>query len=388
MTSNPENCDSCSSALPLMNFSSMILTIDNQLEENETGNFTEYVPYEERLETYIVPAVFAVVFIVGFLGNGTLICIFVLHKSMRTIPNTYIMSLAVGDFILIVGTVPFISTIYTFETWPYGEFICKLSEFLKDVSMGVTVFTLTMLSFDRYIAIVLPIKKHTGSHAKTMTIVIAFVIWFLSVILALPGAYFSFLWEVPVSKEKSIYVCYPFPKHMMPWYPRIVILTKFLLLYGIPLVFITSFYVMIAWHLITSSRNNFGQNPNHMKQLRSRFKVAKIVLAFVVIFAVCFFPSHVFLIWYYFDPNSNDNYNDFWHSCKIIGYVLFFANSCLNPIALYLISSVFRNYFKRYLFCCCCKPVEVRRETVTLHSTTIRNNAENRNHRETTPRDV
>ncbi|KFM78411.1 [Phe13]-bombesin receptor, partial [Stegodyphus mimosarum] len=362
-------CEGCPSTLSLVNHSNMEMMVANDMEDNGTWNSTEYVPYEERMETYIVPIVFAVVFVAGFLGNGTLICIFLRHRTMRTIPNTYIMSLAVGDFILIVGTVPFISTIYTFESWPYGEFICKLSEFLKDVSMGVTVFTLTMLSYDRYIAIVLPIKRHTNSNAKTMTIATAFGIWFLSILLATPGAYVSFLWEVPVSKDKVIYVCYPFPQNLMPWYPRVVVITKFMLLYGIPLILIASFYVMIAWHLMLSSRNSIGENPTQLKQLRSRTKVAKIVLAFVVIFAVCFFPSHVFLIWYYFDPNPNAHYNSFWHSWKIMGYVMTFANSCLNPIALYLISSVFRNYFKRYLFCCCCKPKEIRKETATFHST-------------------
>ncbi|XP_015928230.1 neuropeptide CCHamide-1 receptor-like [Parasteatoda tepidariorum] len=357
--------------LPFINFSNMILTINNSFDENKTENSTVYVPYVERVETYMVPAVFAIVFIVGLLGNGTLISIFLLHKSMRTIPNTYIMSLAVGDFILLVGTVPFISTIYTFESWPYGEFICKLSEFLKDVSMGVTVYTLAMLSYDRYVAIVKPMKKHTGRNAKTMTILVAFGIWIVSIILAIPGAYFSFIWEYSVKKEHTIYVCYPFPHHLRPWYPRLVVLTKFLLLYGIPLILIGSFYVLIAWHLIRSSRNNLGQNPSHVKQLRSRTKVAKIVLNFVVIFAVCFFPSHIFLIWYYFDENPNDHYNEYWHCFKIIGYVLTFANSCLNPIALYFISSVFRNYFKRYLFCCFCKPVEIRRETLSAHSSAI-----------------
>ncbi|GIY02031.1 neuropeptide CCHamide-1 receptor [Caerostris extrusa] len=71
-------CDHCPSALPLVNFSNMVLTINDQLDNNETWNFTEYVPYEQRLETYVVPAVFALVFIVGLLGNGTLICIFLL----------------------------------------------------------------------------------------------------------------------------------------------------------------------------------------------------------------------------------------------------------------------------------------------------------------------
>lgn len=49
---------------------------------------TEYEPYEERLETYVVPVVFAIIFFVGILGNGTLVVIFLRHRAMRNIPNT------------------------------------------------------------------------------------------------------------------------------------------------------------------------------------------------------------------------------------------------------------------------------------------------------------
>lgn len=49
---------------------------------------TSYTPYEERLETYIVPTVFALIFIVGVLGNGTLIVVFLRHRAMRNVPNT------------------------------------------------------------------------------------------------------------------------------------------------------------------------------------------------------------------------------------------------------------------------------------------------------------
>lgn len=47
-----------------------------------------YTPYAERPETYVVPVVFAIFFIVGILGNGTLIVIFIRHRAMRNIPNT------------------------------------------------------------------------------------------------------------------------------------------------------------------------------------------------------------------------------------------------------------------------------------------------------------
>ncbi|XP_026687175.1 neuropeptide CCHamide-1 receptor-like, partial [Diaphorina citri] len=115
---------------------------------SNTSLSTDFKPYSERLETYLVPIVFAFIFVVGVLGNGTLVLIFINHKSMRNVPNIYILSLALGDLLVILTCVPFTSTVYTFESWPYGESICKISESTKDISVGVSVFTLTALSAD------------------------------------------------------------------------------------------------------------------------------------------------------------------------------------------------------------------------------------------------
>ena len=46
-----------------------------------------YIEYEDRLETYIIPFVFALIFLVGVLGNGCLILIFFRHRTMRNVPN-------------------------------------------------------------------------------------------------------------------------------------------------------------------------------------------------------------------------------------------------------------------------------------------------------------
>lgn len=334
---------------------------------NSTLENGAYIPYELRPETYIVPMVFIVVFFVGLLGNGTLVYIFIRNRSMRSIPNTYIMSLAIGDFLVIVGTVPFISTIYTFDSWPYGSFICKLSEFLKDVSSGVTVLTLTLLSIDRYIAIVKPLHKLTGHSGRSLTVMLAFCVWIIAIVIAVPGAHFSFLWEVSLYPDHVIYVCYPFPMDMYPWYPRTMVLVKFLLLYAIPLTLIGIFYALMARHLLSASKDCFGNNDTHIKKRKGRTKVAKIVLVFVILFAVCFFPSHVFMLWFYFHPNALENYSSFWHAWKILGYVLTFFNSCLNPIALYYISGVFRLQYQRYL-CCCGKNVPQRNYLSTFRT--------------------
>lgn len=55
------------------------------LEDDDEGGYT---PYNKRPETFIVPVLFAFIYIVGVLGNGTLVIIFLRHRSMRNIPNT------------------------------------------------------------------------------------------------------------------------------------------------------------------------------------------------------------------------------------------------------------------------------------------------------------
>jgi hypothetical protein len=91
--------------------------------------------------------------------------------------------------------------------------------------------------------------------------------------------------------------------------------------------------------------------------VRARKKVAKTVLAFVLMFAVCFLPHHVFMLWFYNYPKSTDEYNTFWHVLRIVGFCMSFINSCINPIALYLVSGTFRKYFDRQLFRWCAGPM-------------------------------
>lgn len=86
-------------------------------------------------------------------------------STIKILNYRYILSLALADLLVILTAVPVTSTAYTFTSWPYGSFLCTLSEFTKDVSIGVSVFTLTALSGDRYFAIVDPLRKF-HAHGK------------------------------------------------------------------------------------------------------------------------------------------------------------------------------------------------------------------------------
>lgn len=67
--------------LEQLSFNSSITYEDTEVTE------LPYIPLDKRPETYIIPFVFALIFIVGVIGNGTLIIVFIFHRSMRNIPN-------------------------------------------------------------------------------------------------------------------------------------------------------------------------------------------------------------------------------------------------------------------------------------------------------------
>ena len=127
---------------------------------NTTHGDHEVSQFSGRPEGYAVPVIFAMIFITGIIGNGTLIYTVLRNKNMRNTSNIFIVSLAFGDFLLILVSVPFTATIYTFTSWPYGEAICKVNEFLHTLSLGVSIFTLTALSGDCYTAIMDPMSIH------------------------------------------------------------------------------------------------------------------------------------------------------------------------------------------------------------------------------------
>ncbi|XP_049855521.1 neuropeptide CCHamide-1 receptor-like [Schistocerca gregaria] len=342
----------------------------------EEGNFSlladdleqvEYTPYSERPETYVVPVLFALIFLAGVLGNGTLVVIFARHRTMRNAPNTYIISLALGDLLVIVTCVPFTSIVYTLESWPWGTLVCKLSECAKDVSIGVSVFTLTALSAERYCAIVNPMRRHAAGRlgarlgSRLLAVLSAAAIWALALLLALPAALYSHVPEVNLSSvNRTIQVCNPFPEYLGEGYAAFMVLFKFLTYYAVPLVIITVFYTMMAAQLQSAARCMPGEPQGQSAQVRARKKVAKMVLAFVAIFFLCFLPYHVFMLWFHLYPNSRLDYNLAWHGLRIVGFCLSYINSCVNPITLYCVSGAFRKHFNNYLFCCCARPGQAR----------------------------
>lgn len=129
---------------------------------------------------------------------------------MKTATNIYIFNLALADA-LATSTLPFQSAKYLMETWPFGELLCKLVLSIDYYNMFTSIFTLTMMSVDRYIAVCHPVKAldfRTPAKAKLINV----CIWVLSSLIGVP----IMVMAVTKTKGKRLWGTCPPPRPVGP----------------------------------------------------------------------------------------------------------------------------------------------------------------------------
>jgi hypothetical protein len=73
----------------------------------------------------------------------------------------------------------------------------------------MSVFTLTALSVDRYVAITHPMRAHVGNSPRRLTYIVVSLIVVLAVSCALPFLIYT---EVEPKGPQKILVCHPYPE--------------------------------------------------------------------------------------------------------------------------------------------------------------------------------
>ncbi|XP_004628601.1 neuromedin-B receptor [Octodon degus] len=326
-------------------------------------------PTAELVIRCVIPSLYLLIITVGLLGNIMLVKIFLTNRAMRSVPNIFISNLAAGDLLLLLTCVPVDASRYFFDEWMFGKVGCKLIPAIQLTSVGVSVFTLTALSADRYRAIVNPLDMQM-SGAVMWTCVKAAAIWVVSVLLAVPEAVFSEVAHIGSLDNSSFTACIPYPQ-TNELHPKIHSVLIFLVYFLIPLAIISVYYYHIAKTLIKSAHNLPGEYNEHTKkQMETRKRLAKIVLVFVGCFIFCWFPNHVLYLYRSFNYKEIDP--SLGHMIvTLVARVLSFCNSCVNPFALYLLSESFRKHFNSQL-CCRTKPYPERSTSYLLSSSAVR----------------
>ncbi|MEE6496365.1 hypothetical protein FKM82_002324 [Ascaphus truei] len=257
---------------------------------------------------YVTTILSCVIFIVGIVGNCTLLRIIYKNKCMRNGPNVLIASLALGDLFYILIAIPINIYKLLAEDWPFGVQVCKLVPFIQKASVGITVLSLCALSIDRYRAVA-SWSRIQGIGIPVWKAVELTLIWAVAIILAIPEAIAFDMVKLDF-REQTMWVC-----------------------------------------MLSSEQTSV---------FMTRREVAKTVFCLVVIFALCWLPLHLSSIlkktvYDGRDPNRCELLS-FFVVMNYIGINMASLNSCINPVALYFVSRKFKNCFQSCLCCWCQSP--------------------------------
>lgn len=324
---------------------------------------------------YINTVISCVVFIVGIVGNATLLRIIYQNKSMRNGPNALIASLALGDLIYIIIDIPItvyklLASRFPFNDSPFGLFLCKMVPFLQKASVGITVLNLCALSVDRYRAVA-SWSRVQGVGIPLFTAIEILTIWLLSILLAVPEAICFDMVKFEYNNH-TFNTCMLNPQSsIMHFYKEAKDWWLFGFYFCVPLACTAIFYTLMTSEMLNHRNGNLRiALSEHLKQRR---EVAKAVFCLVLIFALCWFPLHLSRLLKKMVYQENDT-----GRCDLLNFLLIMdylginlatVNSCINPIILYFVSKKFKNCFKSCLCCWCHSDTQVNSNSIQCKTT-------------------
>lgn len=104
---------------------------------------------------------------------------------MRNTTNLLIINLAMADLLFIVFCVPFTATDYALTYWPFSDIWCKIVQYLVMVTAYASVYTLVLMSLDRFLAVVHPITS-MSIRTEANTYLAITVTWLVIVVACTP----------------------------------------------------------------------------------------------------------------------------------------------------------------------------------------------------------
>ncbi|KAI5945178.1 Somatostatin receptor type 4 [Manis javanica] len=128
--------------------------------------------------------------IVGLLGNALVIIFVILrYAKMKTATNIYLLNLAFADELFMLS-VPFVASSAALRHWPFESVLCHAVLSVDGLNMFTSVFCLTVLSVDHYIAMVHPLRAAT-CRRPCIAKLINLGVWPAFLLVTLPIAIFA-----------------------------------------------------------------------------------------------------------------------------------------------------------------------------------------------------
>uniref|UniRef100_A0A4W6G4M0 Gastrin/cholecystokinin type B receptor n=1 Tax=Lates calcarifer TaxID=8187 RepID=A0A4W6G4M0_LATCA len=352
---------------------------------------------------------YSLIFFLSVFGNLLIIVVLTVNKRMRTVTNTFLLSLAVSDLMMAVFCMPFTLIPSILKDFIFGAAMCKIVSYLMGISVSISTFSLVAIAIERYSAICNPLKSRvwqTRSHAYR---VIA-ATWVLAFIIMVPYPIISHLESFQRPDNTTAHQCrhkWPLAKAEQTWYILLL-----LVLFAIPGVVMIVAYGLISRELYRGIRFEMGhkkdstdvkngltttvssgsddgdgcyvnvvQRPHSMEmstmaasgrsmkaerprsntseaKLEAKKRVIRMLVVIVFLFFVCWMPLYCANTWRAFDDISAKHALSGTPIAFI--HLLSYTSACVNPVIYCFMNTRFRKALLT-TFLCCTAPCHRRR---------------------------
>ncbi|XP_049603810.1 type-2 angiotensin II receptor [Syngnathus scovelli] len=323
--------------------------------------------------TTIIPSIYSIICVLGIIANTLAVSVLAhTSASRRTVANTFMLNLCVSDLLFLLS-LPLWAVYYSQGySWLFGRVACKISGSLHNLNLYASIFFITCMSVDRYLALVHPLRSQSVRDLKRAKLM-CILVWVLALACTAPTIA---LRDTHFIKEYDVEACviiYP----DLTWY-RSLAWMKVLLGFLLPMIVISCCYCAIGRHFLAGSGLISLRRPPHsggaFKSSRSQDSCGKTerppttcvnpsssgskpmegrglervlwtVAAVVLAFFLCWFPFHC--VTFIDILKSYDWLDTCWAGWAVqnltpLTLCLGFSNSAINPVLYCFIGNHFR----------------------------------------------
>ncbi|GFN88450.1 lymnokinin receptor [Plakobranchus ocellatus] len=311
-------------------------------------NNTGALDFEEPVGTICLLAIlYGSISLLAVFGNALVILVIVKNIRMHTVTNIFIANLAVADVTIGLLSIPFQFQAALLQRWVLANFLCSICPFVQYVTVNVSVFTLSVIAIDRYIAVLHPFK---AGCSKRLAAFIITVIWGVAIGYSIPVPMYYWV-ENMTDGTESKDQCLIHPPEGWPYFFVFYNISLVSIQYIMPLLVITFCYCRIAWHIWGSRRPGAHVTTEDVRG-RNKRKVVKMMIIVVCLFVLCWLPLQTYNLWVTIDSSING-----FAEINIIWFVsnwFAMSNSCYNPFIYGLLNEKFKREFIHLFGVCRC----------------------------------
>ncbi|XP_059845471.1 lysophosphatidic acid receptor 5a, partial [Hypanus sabinus] len=219
---------------------------------------------------------------VGLPLNSFSLWVFCKRLKRQTAPVIYLTNLAISDLLFILS-LPFRIHYFITTQWLFGNFICTLSETIFSVNFYTSTLFITLISIDRYLAIVHPFQSNFLRSPKVASAACA-VVWFIIILMSFPIAF-----QYHQKDQINSTICYEgYPAETWKSAVKLILLIT-MLVFAMPFVIIIICFFAVVRVMFRIRKED---------QTFKRYKIVPLFLLNIGVFTVCFLPFNVTLVLY------------------------------------------------------------------------------------------